>query len=73
MIKVNYNDGGRKAAGFTSKGGDCVARSIAIATGRGYRIIYNELAILNEGMRKTSRRKPTVGQFTVMSEAFGRV
>ena len=27
-----YDDGGRNAAGFRGKAGDCVARSIAIAT-----------------------------------------
>jgi hypothetical protein len=65
MIKVDYNDGGRRAAGFPpGKGGDCVARSIAIASGRPYGEVYAALARLNEGMRKTSRRTPTVGQFT---------
>lgn len=38
-----YNDGGRKDAGFTGHVGDCVARSIAIATERPYRDVYWEL------------------------------
>jgi len=40
-----YDDGGRKAAGFQGKAGDCVARSIAIATRLPYRQVY---ALLNE-------------------------
>jgi hypothetical protein len=40
-----YDDGGRKAAGFRGKAGDCVARSIAIATRLPYRHVY---ALLNE-------------------------
>jgi len=39
-----YNDGGRKAAGYTGKAGDCVARSIAIASGYSYATIYEALA-----------------------------
>ena len=31
-----YNDGGRLEAGFKGKANDCVARSIAIATGVTY-------------------------------------
>ena len=31
-----YNDGGRSAAGFSGKTGDCVCRAIAIATGKPY-------------------------------------
>jgi hypothetical protein len=38
-----YNDGGRAAAGFKGSTGDCVTRSIAIAAGRDYRVIYDEL------------------------------
>lgn len=39
-----FNDGGRQAAGFKGKAGDCVCRSIAIATGLPYREIYDRLA-----------------------------
>jgi hypothetical protein len=31
-----FHDGGRAAAGFTGKTGDCITRSIAIATGKTY-------------------------------------
>ena len=36
-----FDDGGRAAAGYTGKAGDCVVRSIAIATGRPYQQIYD--------------------------------
>lgn len=35
-----YNDGGRAAAGFEGKAGDCVTRAIAIATGKRYEEVY---------------------------------
>jgi hypothetical protein len=31
MTKFRYDDGGRKAAGFKGRAGDCVTRAIAIA------------------------------------------
>ena len=37
------DDGGRAAAGFKGKTGDCVTRAIAIATGRPYREVYDAL------------------------------
>lgn len=36
-----YDDGGRAAAGFRGKTGDCVTRAIAITSGLPYRGIYN--------------------------------
>jgi hypothetical protein len=38
-----WNDGGRAACGFVGLTGDCVARSIAIATGSVYRDVYDAL------------------------------
>ncbi len=38
-----YDDGGRKAAGFTGDAGDCVTRAIAIATGKPYQEVYDAL------------------------------
>jgi hypothetical protein len=38
-----YDDGGRKAAGFKGKTGDCVTRAIAIATGQPYQTVYADL------------------------------
>jgi hypothetical protein len=51
-----YDDGGRKVAGFQGKAGDCVTRSIAIATRLPYRHVY---ALLNEHAR---RELPTRGR-----------
>ncbi len=39
-----YNDGGRASAGFKGAAGDCVARAIAIASGKSYAEIYAVLA-----------------------------
>ena len=33
MIDYRYDDGGREAAGYRGKTGDCVVRAIAICTG----------------------------------------
>jgi hypothetical protein len=45
-MKYVYDDGGRAAAGFKGKTGDCVCRAVAIATGRPYREVYDELTAL---------------------------
>ena len=42
-MKFQFNDGGRAAAGFKGMTGDCVTRSIAIATGRPYQEVYDAL------------------------------
>jgi hypothetical protein len=43
--RVNYNDGGRIAAGFKCRAeGDCVLRALSILTGRGYMTVYVELS-----------------------------
>lgn len=36
-----FDDGGRKAAGFRGKTGDCVVRACSVATGVSYRELYN--------------------------------
>ena len=43
-----YNDGGRKAAGYKGKTGDCVVRAVAIATKQDYRTVYRDCARINE-------------------------
>jgi hypothetical protein len=42
-MKFVYDDGGRAAAGFKGRDGDCVCRAIAIAAKRPYRELYEEL------------------------------
>jgi hypothetical protein len=55
-MKFQFNDGGRKAAGFKGKAGDCVTRAIAIATGKPYQEVYDALNEAATGER-TGRRK----------------
>lgn len=51
-----YDDGGRAAAGFKGKAGDCACRAIAIATGRPYQEIYDALNAIG-ATERTGRRK----------------
>jgi hypothetical protein len=41
-----FDDGGRAAAGFKGKAGDCVCRAIAIATERPYQEVYDDLTAI---------------------------
>lgn len=53
-----YDDGGRLDAGFKGEApGDCVTRSIAIATGMPYLNVYNDLsyAMYNAGSSRSAR------------------
>ena len=56
-INLKIDDGGRAAAGYKGKVGDCVIRSIAIATNLSYRKIYDDLYKLNENFRTKSKTK----------------
>jgi hypothetical protein len=51
---IFYNDGGRSAAGFKGRAGDCVARALAIATGRPYAELYSRLS---DGEASLGRRR----------------
>lgn len=57
MENFNYNDGGRKVAGYKGVTGDCVTRSIAIVTGKPYKEVYDALNILSESERIGKRKK----------------
>lgn len=46
------DDGGRAAAGYKGHAGDCATRAIAIATGRPYQKVYDDL----NGLAKLERR-----------------
>jgi len=46
-MDFQYNDGGRKEAGYRGKTGDCVVRAIAIATELPYQKVYDDLFSLN--------------------------
>jgi hypothetical protein len=52
-----YDDGGRREAGFQGDAGDCVARAIAIASGRPYGEIYAALADGSGTQRKSKGKK----------------
>lgn len=47
IYPLRVNDGGRAAAGFVGGAGDCVVRSIAIATGLPYIQVYEDLREAN--------------------------
>ena len=44
MIDYRYDDGGRAAAGYRGKTGDCVVRAIAICAREDYRAVYLTMA-----------------------------
>lgn len=48
MTTFVKDDGGRADAGFKGSAGDCVVRSIAIATGTPYQEVYDALFELNK-------------------------
>jgi len=56
-MRIVINDGGRAAAGFKGATGDCVARSVAIVSGRPYQEVYTALAHIMATMPKTKKRK----------------
>ena len=62
-----FDDGGRAAAGYRGKAGDCVVRAIAIATGRPYQEIYdlvNGAAIYERtGKRKRGKSNARTGVY----------
>jgi hypothetical protein len=51
------DDGGRKAAGYKGKSGDCVVRSAAIATGLAYQQIYDSVNKLAQRERLGARKR----------------
>jgi hypothetical protein len=59
-MKFQYNDGGRKAAGYQRKTGDCVCRSIAIVTKMPYAYV---VMLLNEHaqQQRIIKRQPKRG------------
>jgi hypothetical protein len=54
-MDFKFDDGGRAAAGFDGKAGDCVTRSIAIAMGMPYRDVYDGLNLFRDSLRQTKR------------------
>ena len=56
-MKWVFNDGGRLASGFKCMSGDCVTRSIAIATKKPYREVFDKLNLLAENERPKGKKK----------------
>jgi len=56
-MKFIYNDGGRAAAGYKGSAGDCVTRAIAIATGKPYQEVYEQLFESIKNFAATSRSR----------------
>lgn len=56
-IAFCYNDGGRKAAGYKGKTGDCATRAIAIATGLPYQEIYDKINVIAKTEKVTKRKR----------------
>lgn len=57
MTNFAYNDGGRQAAGYKGRAGDCVCRAIAIATERPYQQVYDSLNALAQSERSGKRKR----------------
>ena len=56
-IEFQFNDGGRKEAGFKGTTGDCVTRAIAIATGKPYKEVYDAINELGKREYITKKKK----------------
>lgn len=56
-MRYQFNDGGREAAGYKGKAGDCVCRAIAIATGKPYQEVYDALNVASTGERTGKRKR----------------
>lgn len=56
-MRVIITDGGREAAGFKGKTGDCVTRAIAIATGKPYQEVYDAINAFGANERTGKRKR----------------
>ena len=63
-MKWVYDDGGREAAGFKGKAGDCVVRAVAIVSGLPYAEVYKALADGMGTQRKSKGRSARNGVST---------
>jgi hypothetical protein len=52
-VKWVYDDGGRAAAGFRGRTGDCVVRAVAIASQQPYAAVYADMQAFIRGSRQT--------------------
>lgn len=61
-MTFQYNDGGRKEAGYKGDASDCVVRAIAIATGQDYQTVYNAIERQNAELASTGRSRVALFQ-----------
>ena len=69
-----FHDGGRVAAGYRGKTGDCVTRSIAIATGKTYQEVYdalNGLALLYASQKQPAKALDYANQALEIRRSLG--
>jgi len=59
-----FDDGGRKKSGYKGFAGDCVCRSIAIATKLPYKEVYDRLA---DGMATQRKSKHTANNLVLLA------
>ncbi len=62
MATWQYNDGGRKDAGYVGDASDCVVRSIAIATEQPYQRVYDDLNALIKAARQTKTARDSTSR-----------
>lgn len=59
-LKFQFNDGGRKDAGYLGTTGDCATRAIAIVTGKPYQEIYDMVnGLVASGKSYKNRKRGT--------------
>lgn len=64
------HDGGRKDAGFKGQANDCACRSIAIATGKSYKDIYD---LINAFGKKERRKKKSSARTGVYKATMDKI
>lgn len=60
MPGYQYDDGGRAAAGYKGKTGDCGCRAVAIATGKPYGDVYGALYAIAKSWKGNSRKAKAI-------------
>ena len=54
-LDVIITDGGRKAAGFTKRAGDCITRAVTIAAELDYQKVWDDFTLINSKNRIGNR------------------
>ena len=74
-MTYQFNDGGRKQAGYKGTAGDCGARAMAIALQLDYKTVYQELAQANKdhGKAKSARNGMSKDIYSEVLKRYGWV